>query len=274
MASFDFINAASKGYEFIWCERKYLTRVVIPVFFVKLACLFAVFAIGAQDNYLRQGLISMPGFVVEAIFIIGLIRYFLYKEPIFIWGKLVPPPLSDVKQAAYNGFMSKKQCMQGAIALYLLMRVTEVFLLGITMDNMPDSPAVALPEEDIVKLSPAMTSLIMFSFLIIFTWSFKLFWLFIPTASGYPISYYLKKMPGLRGSVGMLATWILCSLPLMTLFSAVLQLVAGDGAEDGAINIILTSVIKIMSEIVIISVQVTAMTYGINKILSGKENSQ
>ncbi len=269
MASFDFINSASRGYEFIWLERKYLLQVAFPVFFIKLICLLVVFALGAQDRYLLQGLISMPSYVVEAIFIIGLIRYFLYREPIFIWGKLVPPPKSDIEPKAYSGYMTKKQCIQGGIILYILMRVIEMALLGVSMDMTQSRPPMELSEEDMVKISPVMFSLVTFTILIIFAWIFRFFWLFIPIAAGYPISYYLKKVPGIRISAGMIATWVICSLPLMTVFSALLQNIPSDG---DALSIIANSIIKAAAEIIIISVQVTAITYGLHKILSGEKD--
>ncbi len=268
MTGFDFINSASKGYEFIWQERKYLSHVVFPVFFVKLACLLAVYSFNAQDQYLLQGLISMPGFVLEAIFIIGLIRYFLYREPIFIWGKLIPPPKSDIKPKVQGGYLTRKQCIQGGIAIYLLMRIIEIVLLGTSLETTSHTKPMEISEEELIKLSPAMTSLIIFSILIIFAWLFRFFWLFIPIASGYPMSYYLKKIPGIRISTGMIATWIICSLPLMTVFSALIQATSG---ED-ILSIISSSIIKAMAEIIIISVQVIAMTYGIHKILSGKKD--
>ncbi len=270
MASFDFINAASKGYEFIWKERSYLLSVAAPVLFVKISCLLAVFALNAQDKYLLQGLIYLPAFVVEAIFIIGLIRYFLYREPIFIWGKLVPPPSSDIKPKSYGGYMTRNQCVQGGIALYLLLRVIETALLGVSMDFTQNSPPVDIIEDDVANLSPVMASLIMFSILIAFTWIFRFLWLFIPTASGYPISYYLKEIPGIRISAGMVATWIICSLPLMTVFSALLQ-ATGSGNGD-LLSIISSSIIRAIAELIIVSVQITAMTYGIHKILSGEKD--
>ncbi len=270
MYSFDFINAASRGYEFIWRERGYLFSVAVPVIFVKIACLLAIFALNIESNYLLQGLISLPAFIVEAIFIIGLIRYFLYREPIFIWGKLVTPPQSDIKPKSYVGYMTRKQCIQGGIALYLLLRVIESALLGVSMDFTQNAQHVDIAQEDMTKLSPVMASLIMFSILIAFTWLFRFLWLFIPTASGYPMSYYLKKIPGIRISAGMVATWVICSLPLMVVFSALLQ---ATGAGDGDIlSVISTSIIRSIAELTIVSVQVTAMTYGIHKILSGEKD--
>ncbi|GEM_PF-6570552 len=271
MASFDFVNSAAKGYEFVWSERKYLSRVAAPVFFVKLVCLFAVFVFGAQDKYMLQGIISMPGLVIEAIFVIGLIRYILYREPIFIWGKLIIPPQSEEEPAPYQGGLSKKQCVQGGIAIYLLIRVIETCLLGISMD-MPMPSSAEISEEEIIKLSPALSSFIMFSFLILLIWVFKFFWLFVPVSAGFSMSYFIKKMPKLRGNIGMIAVWIICSLPLMVMFSAVLQAIS-ESFEGGSVSdIVSTSIIKSMAEIIIISVQVTAMTYGIHKILLSKED--
>ncbi len=279
MARFDFINSSSKAYEFIWLNRGYLARVAFPVFFIKLICILLVFVLKLQDQYLLQGLIYMPGFVLEAVFMIALIRYFLYKEPIFVWRKTVTPPNIESHIAKpYDGYLTKKQAIQSGIALYILFRTIEMAFLGTTMENLQSS-SVSLDlhngnsEENMNIHSSTINALAAFSFIIVFAWIFKFFWLFIPTTSGYSISYYIKKMTGLRGSFGMIATWALCSIPLMIISSSIIQSFSdGNMGQDSAVSMILVAILKIFFEITIISIQVIALTYGINKILSDEKN--
>ena len=88
MASFDFVDVAAKAYEFMWKERSYIARVAVPVILVKLVCVITVYIFGYQEKFLLSGIIMIPGFVLEAILAIGLIRYVLYREPIFIAGSV------------------------------------------------------------------------------------------------------------------------------------------------------------------------------------------
>ncbi len=270
MAKFDFIDSAAKGYEFVWKERSYLLRVVVPVIFIKTACLFAVIVLGVQDNYLRQGLVNMPGFVIEAIFVAGLIRYIIYKEPIFVWGKLIIPPDTRNVSNTYNGSMSRKQCLQAAIVLYLLLRIIEVFLISFSLENTQSVPHDEISEE-VIRLSPEMASAVMFISLFVFIWLFKFFWLFIPVALGYKMSSFLKRIRGIRDPISMIAIWLICSLPVMVVFSVILQIISSSFVEGSAESIILTSILKTITEMTVISLQVSAMTYGINQVLSGKE---
>ena len=271
MAHFDFINAATKGYELCWINRKYFLRIAIPVLFVKLTCVLAIFTTGMQEKYLMQGIIMMPSYILEALFAIGLIRYILYKEPIFIWGTPVPPPETDTKPMPYSGVLSKEKSIKAGVAIYILVKLVEAFMLGIAMDSIPSTPVATVSDGDmdIIEFSPFISSLIIFISLVIFAWAFKLFWSFVPIAFGYPVSYYLKRLKGASQTVSMIAAWIVCSLPLMTLFSSILQGLSEGLTEGSAEFIILTSITRVVAEIMILSIQVCAMAYGIHRVLSG-----
>lgn len=266
MASFDFIEASTKGYDFVWRERSYLARVAVPVLFVKVACLLAVVVFGAQEQYLRQGLILIPGHIVEAIFVIGLIRYVLYIEPIFIWGKLVPMPESDTKPVPYHGFMSKKKCMQGGLAMYLLIKIIAIGIAGGMLDYAQSIQDI--PPAHAEPVSQGVALIIMLGVLASIVWVFRLFWLYIPVAMGYSFVGFLKRIAGVKNSVCMVATWFVCFLPLMVFLVAVIQFFTGILVDGSAMHIIATSVFEGIAEIIMLSVQVVAMTYGISSIFS------
>ena len=276
MASFDFVEASAKGYAFIWHQRSYLSRVALPVFFVKVGCLLTVFVLGAEEQHLRQGLIAMPGFFAEALFVIGLIRYFLYNEPIFIWGKIIPPPKTDPPPTPYRGFMPRKSCIQGGIALYLLIRVIEAGILGWKLDHMALSANTPAETATLIEnqLASSLTAtIILFATLFIFTWAFRLFWLFIPITMGHSLSNFLKKIAGLRISINMIATWFTCSLPLTIAFAFYLEVFSGIVPKESAISILSNAILQTIVEIAVISIQVIAMTYGLRQALSEKNKN-
>ncbi len=280
MASFDFIDISAKGYEFAWKNKSYLARVAIPVIFIKIVCLLAIFVLGAQEMYLRQGLISVPSFVIEAVFVIGLIRYIVYKEPILIWGKRVPAPEYEGIPAVYNGVMLKKQSMQGGIAIYLLMCIIESAMSGWQqeftaakmLESQPEklSPQLPMDVMDAQSISPVVSLFVMLLSLVIIIWTFRFFWLFIPVAMGYSFSDFLKRTFVFKTSISMIATWFVCSLPLILLYAIILQVFTGGFSEGSAESIIIQALLQTMAELAIIVVQVSAMTFGIVHILSSK----
>ena len=274
MASFDFIDAAAKGYEITWRDRAYLARVAVPVLFVKVACFLAIFVLGAQEHFLRQGLISMPGFVVEAIFVAGLIRYVLYREPIFIWGRAVPMPETDDKPYPYHGAMSRNRCIQAGIATYLLLKVILGGFSAVVLDNYsPLTPTDGAPTEgeaEVSLLYSLIDSFVMFGAIVLFVWSFRLLWIYIPISMGVSFSDYLKKMTGMKSSLYMMATWFICFLPLIILFVSVIQLFTGLMLEGSFTFIFVKAILEGLAEIILICVPVIAMTHGVAQIFFGK----
>ncbi len=270
MASFDFIEASSRGYDFVWSNRGYLARVSFPVIFVKIACFLTVFVLGAQNMYLRQGLILMPGHVLEALLVVGVIRYILFAEPIHVWGNVVLPKKTKSLIAPYEGMMPKRQAIQAAIAMYLLLKVFETSVAGMIMDsgtlqNVGPDPEVDLGVHPFVK---AMSLLAMFGFL---AWSFRLLWLYIPLAMGFSMRGFLKKVAGLQSSIFMIATWFVCFAPPIVFLVAIIQFSVGLFPVGSASYVILKAVLESCAEIILLSVQVAAMTHGFVEVIFGKE---
>ncbi|PCI55489.1 MAG: hypothetical protein COB36_07660 [Alphaproteobacteria bacterium] len=288
MASFDFIDASSRSYAFIWKERGYLARVAIPVLFVKIACLLCVFVLGLQEQYARQGFILMPSYILEAVFVVGLIRYALYREAIFIWGKVVPVPPTDKKYEPYNGVMSRKQCVQGGIVMYVLLTVIflgftaiaykstnggmNVDMLEISAES-SETVAAAAPVEG-NGLTSLINAAVLFVVIAVFVWVFRLFWLYIPIAMGCSLRGFLNRISGIQSSIFMIATSLICFLPLVVFFMIGMQVFSGIFVEGSAGNILVRSILEGVAGLAIISVQVVAMTYGFVEILSDDKNSK
>lgn len=278
MASFDFIDAAARGYDFVWQERKYLARVAVPVIFVKVACLLGIFVLGLQDNFARQGLVLMPGYIMEALFVVGLIRYALYREAIFIWGKPVPVPESKEEYASYKGPMSRKQCVQGGFVMYMLLTVVllgfSAFFYDIARLNMQDMPVesaqLPLPAAGGSSFSIINTAIL----LIIISasiWAFRIFWIYIPIIMGHSVRDFLKLISGMQTSVLMIATALICFLPIVVVFMIIMQIFSGVFIEESAGHILIRAVIEGSIGLVIITVQAVAMTYAFVEVLSGKK---
>ena len=288
MASFDFIDASSRGYAFIWEERGYLARVAIPVLFVKIVCLLCVFVLGLQDQFARQGFVLLPSHILEAVFVVGLIRYALYREAIFIWGKMVPVPPTDQKYEPYKGVMSRKQCVQGGIVMYVLLMVIFLGMTSIAYESTKgsvnmDVPQISVGPSEVAALpapvegnglSSLTNAAVLFAIIATFVWVFRFFWLYIPIAMGISLRGFLKRISGMQSSIFMIATALVCFLPLIVFFMISMQIFSGIFADGSAGNILVRAILESVAGLTILSVQVVAMTYGFVEILSGDKNGK
>ncbi len=269
MGNFDFIEASVKGYEFVWTQRSYLMRVVVPVLFVKVACLLGVFVLHLQHDYLLQGLVMLPAYVVEALFCVGLIRYMLYGEPIFIWGKVVSVPESGVEAVPYSGYYSRLQCYQGGIAMFLLIKVMLVLCLALM--SVPASEPVEISGEP--PEYPAgvyvLNAFIMFGFISALLWSVRLLWLYVPLVIGVPLKSFFKITKGMSFSFSVVLACLICALPLMTVFGVLFLISVEVLQESSANGIIVKYVIFAIADLVMIAIQTVAMVHGIRQIVSG-----
>lgn len=267
MASFDFVDAAAKGYEFLWRERGYISRVAIPVVFVKMACILAVHLLGADKQFLLSGLIMIPGFVLEAILAIGLVRFLLYREPIMISGRAVPPPQDNPPIARYMGGMSASQAVQAGFAMYLLIRIVQVAFSGWVQDYKLLLDATNVEPEQVDPNFLGMFA--MLGLLWVIVWAFRLGWLFVPLAMGLSFMTFLERIKGLYSSFYLFAAWFLCSLPLLVLYGALANLVQIVSPSGTGVGIVFDALILAGIETTMVALQVLAMTYGITEIMAG-----
>tara|TARA_R110001592_G_scaffold3525_6_gene19820 strand:- start:15291 stop:16118 length:828 start_codon:yes stop_codon:yes gene_type:complete len=272
MASFDFVDAAAKSYELLWRERSYLVRVAAPVVFVKMACMLAIHVLYIEDQFLLSGLIKLPGFILEAILAVGLIRYVLYKEPIFIAGRSITAPETRTPSARYAGPMSPTQCVQAGFAMYLLIILCQTAFAGWFNDY-----AAMLQAQDMkpVPIEPTIWhAMIGLSLLWVGVWMFRLGWLYIPVAMGYSFTAFLRRIKGLSVSFYIFATWFICTLPILILYAGVVNILGLAIPEGVGIDIVLNTAVAAAAEITMVALQVVAMTYGITEILSSDDQKK
>lgn len=272
MASFDFIDASAKGYEFVWDRRNYLLRLLVPVFFVKVVCLLIIFVLKVEDQFLLQGLILLPGSLLEAVFIVGLVRFLVYAEPIYVWGKpVIPDEKQPISALLPTTPTDRKRFMQAGIAVYLLIKILATGFAGAMMDQVHALQNMPQPT-DLQPLHPAVSGVIFMTIGAIFMWVFRFGWTFIPAAMGYPLRAFFSKIKGIQVSFYMVLTYLICLLPVMTVFGIILNGFAIILTEGSAAYIISRYVFEAFIEMTMLSIQAVAMTYGISEILFGKKD--
>ncbi len=271
MASFDFIEASSKALEFVWDKRAYLARVAVPVVYVKVACILMVFVMNAQQAYLLTGILTMPGVVLEALFVIGVLRFYLYNESIFIWGKATPVPEGREDVTPYRGPLTRLQSIQAAIAIYLLIKVVLTAIVNASLDyaskisEMKEAAPVAEPSD------PSFAVFVIMALWITFlVWTFRFLWLFIPPTLGLSVRGVLKHIRGLESSVFMVAAWMTCVIPVGMVMMMSMGVGVSIFGEGTPATIVLNALLQAGFEVIILAVSAIAITYGFREMIYGK----
>lgn len=272
MASFDFVDVAARGYEFVWKHRTYLARIAFPVVFAKIGCLLLIILMNAQDNILRKELMLMPAYFIEAVFLSGLVRYVLFKEPIIMIGSHAKPPQrKNPSFANYNGHLSQNQCIQTGMIFYLLFKILIAIWQWIntslqTVEN-PDL-ATHYPPTFINML---LVLIILACLVWVLLWLVRLAWIFIPAAQGMPVTKYIKIVQETKIPIFMIATMLLCFVPFGVLFENIKIGAIAVFADQMGLKIITISIIEALDETIIMTICTVAMSYGVHELLNGKK---
>ena len=274
MANFDFIEASAKGYEFSWHERSHLLRAAISLIFVKLFCTIAVYFFNIPAQSLLSGLVHIPAYVLEALYMISVIRFVVFREALFDFRAMVQHVInmkSEIKDISdplsqSNGDPDARiQMFKAGVALYLLIKIAQTVMTGALLEygKTIDSQAAS---------QASSSNMLSVFFLMIITagvlWAFRLIWLYIPVTLGYSIKGFLECAKGMMSSLSMFATWFMCYLPLVVLFAGVFMVVDIILPSETVLRIVVHDVIGIFGEITIAVVQVTAMTFGFVELLT------
>lgn len=280
MASFDFIEATSKGYEFSWYERSYLMRAAIPVILVKIACILVVRFIGAEEQYLLNGLLFMPAHVLEALLMISVIRYIAFSEPLFEFGRvmgavddsdLVLEKKPEVKETKGICASARVQMFKAGVAMYLLIKIIQLGLLGVFADfSKTLEPVISTQAPEHNAVSVVILIVITSTML----WAFRLVWLYIPVALGHSVSGFMARIKGMMSSLSIFATWFVCYFPVGMLLYGIFSISNFVLTPESALHILTHDIIKAFGETLIVLVQVAAMTFGFIEVLTQQEKKK
>ena len=245
MASFNFVDAAGKGYKFIWDERRALASIAAIPIIVKIISFNAAVIFGLQDNLLRQGLLFMPAYFLEGWLIAHCIRMAIFNEL-----KLVPT----------------SRLIMATTVSYLLMKLASSFLAGTVMNN--GDPTAVQPAPSIAA------SLTVCVVLATVLWCFRFFWLYVPMAMGVPVTVMLKKIQSYGSSFFMLGLWLLVLAPMALItigFADMLHSIFPDGVngERAPVYIFLLASTQGVIETLMAIISSVGMAHGFKDILTG-----
>lgn len=276
MASFDFIDAAVRGYELVFRYFVYLARVALPVLFMSVLCsLVQMTLLGDDSDSLHAGLIMLPAFLVAGLYYAGLVRFALYREPIHVWGMPAVMPekvKEDKKDIPYvQGRLSRVQSLQAGAVLYTLVSLTGAFIVGM-LGRYADTQGGAAHEVKAVESSmdaaPTLLGfLVVLPILAGMVWLIRVAVIYVPVAMGFDFLRYMRSMRGLMSSISIMMMSLICFLPTVTLLMPVVMLVLH---LFGPMPVLVPLVGVVLIQgvaIFIVSIWVAAMAYGINQVM-------
>lgn len=264
MKGFDLIDSASFGYKTVWQERKYLIRLAMVPVLIKLISTVVIFSLGYEDDYIKQGLISLPAAFAEGWLLAQFLRTLLMQER---WPIMVSDPITDSQMSALllraRGIMASTILF--ALITFLAYGFKEIYLVFYNMSGgnlEPDSAAAEQAAANPIYLIPA------FLLIVASVWVFRYMWLYIPAAVLMPLGEFLKKIGGIMASIRMMGVFLVSVMPCMILAVLVSNIVAAIvGGADSDIGRFSLVIVSVIFETLISVLTTAAMAYALRYIV-------
>ncbi len=177
------MDATGYGYHRVWRERAYLLKMAIIPLLIKFACTIAVFAMGIEDNFLRQGLVMLPADFAEGWLLAQFLRTLLTDER---W-PIVLDKMPDERMM--SRLLTRARGIVSATLIYVLVSMAGNIMLFGSFAMLGDSAFGPLKDAenrdvagDAVRQSENIDALGTVMFvpsvlaLIGLIWAFRLFW--------------------------------------------------------------------------------------------------
>ncbi len=270
MAGFDFVDAASKGYHFVWTNRSYIAKFAFPVLFITVFCNLMIFFYGLEDNLLRGSLVAMPASFAQGLFLAELVRYAIFNEPIIYWGYVSRKEFNKYKDMYMERQNDKvrRASIHASIALYILPYALTLLAIGLVeFYNGREAVPAQAP-------TPNLATFLVFALsLSAMVWLVRVFFLYVAVAMGYSIKNYMKKISGMYSSVCFIMGNLIVIFPMLMLVSGFNTMVYNLFSGYPVATILLVTIISSAGGIIILSIMTVAMAYGIREMLEGHGNN-
>ncbi len=259
-APFNFIDSASHGYQFIWHKRSTILRLAVPVFILKLLTYIAIFTLGYGEEYMHQGLILLPAAFAEGWLLALLIRMAMFQEHPITLMKPANPAHTNILLAS--------------TIIFVLIKLITALLAALAMQNGLAELQTDLQTQQDTEQNLGAFLLAVAGFTLIL-WSFRLIWLYIPTAMNIPPLQFLKRIKPFSSSFYLIALWMICSLPIMMVLMFIMQFIniifPISGEEISLIHRYAIITIQSITELIVSIISTIAIAYAIHALMFKKE---
>ncbi len=227
MVSHDIVMASGLAYKKAWEERRYLLRLALVPMLIKIACYVAVIRLGWDDMFIRQAVVMLPAYLAEGWLLAHFTRLLFLGQR---W-PFMPTGDEAVDRAALSDRMIgiTGGAVTYALIRFLLAGVTALLQAGGDAAGVGSGAGGEPGPNDAAMLPIAIAAMVLMF------WSFRLLWLYIPAALGYPLRAFVKNLGGFRTSLPLIGAWMICVAPGMfvfTLFALVMVSPYGGGKAD------------------------------------------
>ena len=259
MKNFHVVDSASHAYDFVWSHKAIIARYAVIPFLVKIGCLALIILMGLSDNHLRQGLLLLPAHFTEGWFTLGIVMLCM-KNIQNRSSKIALLP-------AQTGHLSQQQRLHGSIALYVLIQIVFALIVHALTTYTPlTAQAQGAPT------SPKQFVL-MLALLAATVWAFRFTLIHIPVAMGYGLRRYIRVFHSYNASLRMIGLTMLCTIPAALVMIIMISFI-GNALDVTAMNESLAALIfgtlQTATQMIVLALTATAMTYAFYPHLSGK----
>ena len=256
---FDIMDSAGYGYYRLWSERAYLFKLALIPFLIKLACTVTVMVLGYEDNLLRQGLIFLPGDLVQGWLLAQYLRTLLMNER---WPTILP---IDMNEKVLDSLLMRARGIVACALAYALIALATYFIRFCIFGQLTESDLSPdggmdniLPSKEGEKVADVseLAFIPMVASLVGLVWAFRLMWIYIPFSVLMPMRDYLKAVGGFISSLRMMALFFCAMAPVMfvtvMLSRGVFNLLGG-AADDSSANLsqFIVVILAVFSEMLV-----------------------
>lgn len=233
-----------------------LPLAVMP-FLVKTGSFAAVLLLGLESNILRQGLLLLPAYFIEALWVVVVIRMAMFGERFD-------------RVAAGQGQIDEnvKRAVMGAALVYVLTKLITYFLSGTMMMAREIEKSPMMPEPN---GAPFLTLIMIMVFMV---WAFRFLWLYVPVATGMTVRRFLEIIRPFMSSIYLIALWILCSIPVSAVLLGVARLLMaafpGVDGQGSMVYTVLLAPLRAAAELGIAGVTGVAMAHALRTMAGGQ----
>jgi len=263
---FDLIDSAGYGYVRVWMEREYLLRLAFFPILIKFVCAIAAFALGAEGDMLRTGLIMLPGVLAQGWVLAQFLRTLLMNER---WPQQMPKERDDVAIAA---LILRARGIVSATLVFVLIHVISTVIVWGMLQLTPADSANAERSVEIPDTARALMIIPLIGLMLGSIWAFRLVYLYLPYSVLMPARVYLARLGGFMTSVWMLGLFMVTMVPITVtaamIASALLSVGGGaEGADPSPIAQFIVMLLSAIVEMVTALIGTTAMVYALRKII-------
>ncbi len=266
MNDFDYVNAVTKAYKFVWAQCMIIFAMAMVPLAVKVVNYMIIETLGMSENHMRQGLLLLPAFFVEGWLIARLIRFAVQGER--IEQHLSGDPALDLRR--FEGHM---RAVTASMIVFVLIKLAMSLFIGLFMSEqaklVSEMPADA-PEYTV-------SSIVMgFGIIGILLYAFRLLWLYVPLALEIDLREFLVRIRAFTSSMYMFAIYVLCFVPLALLMMMLLNAAANmmnitSGEETQMYRYVAIAIQTIIDTVLTICASI-AMAFGVQALYTGGDS--